>query len=148
MNPTGALPGTGVSVSIPSGWSMVSGPAGTVINGNTGSLFTLQAGDTTYETIPSGSPLIAGQSYWAYFGGPVTNVISLASGQSATVQLPPNHAVMIGNPGSGTATVTGADSVSVYNPATGQYQQSTSIGPGQGAWAWSANGGTATITSS
>jgi hypothetical protein len=127
---------------------MVSGPAGTVVNGNTGSLYTLQAGDTAYETIPSGSPLVAGESYWAYFSGAVTNTIASAPGKLTTIQLPANHAIMIGNPGSGTATVTGADYVAVFNPMTGQYQQSTTIGPGQGAWAWSANGGTATIASS
>jgi hypothetical protein len=145
---TGALPGAGVSVSIPSGWAMVSGPAGTVVTGNNGPLLTYQGGDTAYESIPNGSPLVAGESYWAYFPSSVTNTIALAPGKSTTVQLPANRVVMIGNPGSGTATVTGADYVAVYNSATGQYQQSTTIGPGQGAWAWSANGGTATITSS
>jgi hypothetical protein len=145
---TGAMPAAGVSVSIPSGWAMVSGPAGTVVTGNNGPLLTLQAGDTNYESIPNGSPLVAGESYWAYFPNSVTNTIALAPGQSTTVQLPANHSVMIGNPGSGTATVMGADYVALYNPSTGQYQQSTSIGPGQGAWAWLANGGTVTITSS
>jgi len=137
-----------VSVSMPTGWDLVGGPAGTVITGNTGPLYTYQGGDTAYETIPSGSTLTAGEGYWAYFGGPTTGSIPLASGQSITVQVPANHFVMIGNPGSGTATVTGVDSVLVYNAASGQFQAATSLAPGQGAWVWSASGGTATVQSS
>jgi hypothetical protein len=53
---------------------------------------------------------------------------------------------MIGNPGSTTASVTGADSIMTYNATTSQYASTTSLTPGQGAWAISYNGGTATIT--
>jgi hypothetical protein len=53
---------------------------------------------------------------------------------------------MIGNPGSTTATVSGADSIMTYNASSSTYQQATSLQPGQGAWAISYGGGTATIT--
>jgi hypothetical protein len=130
---------------MPMGWGMVGGPAGTVISASTGPLYTYQAGDSAYETVSAGSPLIAGQGYWAYFGSAATGSIPLAPGQSASVQIPANHYVMIGNPGSGTATVTGVDALLVYT--SGQFQPATSLAPGQGGWAWSANGGTAIIKS-
>src|SRR5438309_926729 len=141
-------PAGGVSISLAQGWNLVSGPDGTILNGNVGSIFTLQAGDQTYQVLPAGTPLRAGFAYWAFFPNGMTNSIPLAPGKSATVQLPPGQLVMVGNPGSGNAFVTGTDYMVVYNPATQQFVETTTLGPGQGGWAWSANGGTATIQSS
>jgi hypothetical protein len=143
-----ALPSNGISVSMAQGWDIVGGPSGTVINGNVGPLYTYQAADTSYQIVPAGSTLVDGQGYWAYFAGPATDIIPLAAGQGLSVQLPASHFVMISNPGSGTATVMGADFMVVFNTATNQYQATTSLGPGQGAWVWSWNGGTARIQSS
>jgi hypothetical protein len=138
----------GVSVSLAAGWDIVAGPAGSVITGAVGPLYTYQGGDSAYEVLPAGSLLQAGQSYWAYFAGPAVNSIPVATGQTVQLQIPPSHFVMIGNPGSGTATVTGVDYMAIYDTTTSQFRASTTLGPGQGAWAWSASGGTATIQGS
>jgi hypothetical protein len=143
---TGAL--NGASVSMAQGWSVVGGPTNTVITGNIGPLYTYQAADFAYQIVPSGSALIAGEGYWAYFGAPITDVLPLAPGQAASMQIPASHWVMIGDPGSGAATVSGVDFMVIFNPAANQYQQTTTVEPGQGAWAWSWNGGTARIQSS
>ena len=145
---TGAALTNGVSVSMAQGWSIVGGPSGTVITGSVGPLYTYQGADSQYEIVPAGSALAPGEGYWAFFGGPATDVIPLAPGQGTSMQIPASHFVMISNPGSGTATVSGVDYMVVFNTATNQYQATTSLGPGEGAWVWSWNGGTARIQSS
>jgi hypothetical protein len=145
---TGAIPpANGVTISMAQGWSIVGGPANTVIQSSVGPLYTYQAADSSYEVVPPGSALVPGQGYWAYFGAPATDVIPLAPGQAASVPLPAGHWVMVGNPGSGAATVTGADYMVVFNTSVGQYQPTTSLQAGQGAWVWSWNGGTARVQS-
>jgi hypothetical protein len=134
--------GTGVTVSYTSGWNIVSGPQGTVIPQASGPLYTYQAGNTAYQVVQPGSTLTAGQGYWAYFPVATTGTIPVASGQTLTISLPAGNWIMIGNPGNTSATVTGADIVYTFN---GSYQTTTTLLPGQGGWAISVNGGTATI---
>jgi hypothetical protein len=134
--------GTGITVSYASGWNIVAGPTGTVIPGALGPLYTYQAGNTAYQTIQPGAQLTAGQGYWAYFSVGTSGIIPVASGQTITVSLPAGNWIMIGNPGNTAATVTGADIVYTFN---GTYQTTTTLLPGQGGWAISVNGGTATI---
>src|SRR5579871_3085251 len=55
------------SVSYAPGWNLVAGPQGAQLIGATGQLYTLQAGDTDYETQPADAPLMACVGYWAYF---------------------------------------------------------------------------------
>lgn len=138
-----ALPATGFQVSLASGWNLIAGPAGTTLPGS--GLLTFQAGDTTYETVPAGTPFKAGVGYWAFlpFASQVT--LSAASGSSTSVTLPAGQPVMIGNPGNTPATVTGADQVFVLAPGGNNYTNGTQLQPGQGAWAMSTNGGQATI---
>jgi hypothetical protein len=145
---TGAALTNGITVSMAQGWSIVGGPSGTVLTGNVGPLYTYQSADSQYEIVPTGSVLVPGQGYWAYFAGPASDVIPLAPGQGTSVQLPASHFVMISNPGSGTATVSGVDYMVVFNTTTNQYQATTSLAPGEGAWVWSWNGGSARIQSS
>ncbi|HTE84063.1 MAG TPA: hypothetical protein VK821_04970, partial [Dehalococcoidia bacterium] len=141
-----AAPGFGVSYA--AGWNMVAGPTGTTLTGTSGPLYTWGSGSTAYGTQPSGSALSAGIGAWAYFRATTSTTIGLANPGSMTVQLPAGQFVMIGNSGDTTATVSGADSVFVYSSATGSYNQSTQLAAGQGAWAFSFNGGSATLTNS
>lgn len=53
---------------------------------------------------------------------------------------------MVENPFTSEATVSGADAVYTYDQAKDGYQATTLLEPGQGAWVYSATGGTATIT--
>jgi IPT/TIG domain len=140
---TSAIPAGGVSVTYFAGWNIVGGPTGTIISGSTGPLYTYQAGNTAYQTIPPGSPLTQPQGYWAYFQVPMSGTIPAIAPQTLTVSLPASQWIMIGNPGNTTATITGADVVYIYDGA--QYQAVTTLTPGQGAWAISVAGGVATI---
>jgi hypothetical protein len=130
-------------VSYFAGWNIVGGPTGTIVVDNSGPLYTYQAGNTAYQTIPSGSPLTQLLGYWAYFDVPTSGTILVSAPQTLTVGLPAGQWIMIANPGNTTATVTGADVVYVYDGV--QYQVAASLAPGQGAWAISVAGGTATI---
>lgn len=137
--------GPGPMVGVRSGWNMVGGPSGTTLTGAASPLYTYQARDTTYETVPAASPLKGGDGYWAYFGGAATVTLPASAATSASVELPAGQFVMIGNPGDTAATVTGADIILVYDPTSGAYAQTTTLTMGQGAWAMSNGGGQATI---
>jgi hypothetical protein len=139
--------GSGMPVSYASGWNIVGGPTGTLILGAIGPMYTYQAGDTAYETIGNGTPLTQPQGYWAYMGATTGGSIPVSGPQTLTVALPPGQWVMIGNPGNTPANVSGADVVYTYS-ATNGYQPTTTLQPGQGGWAISVNGGTATIANS
>jgi hypothetical protein len=129
-----------------SGWNLISGPQGTAVSGNTGSLYTFQGGDTAYETLDAGGNLQPGEGYWAYFSGGVSGTLPGAGPQTYSVFLPAGQYVMIGNPGSTPATVTGADQVVAFDPVANQYVSATTLAPGQGAWAISLAGGAVTVT--
>lgn len=136
----------GFSVSYAAGWNIVAGPTGSTLTGNTGPLYSFRPGDTGYELAASGSPLTAGVGAWAYFAANTTTTIGIGNPGGMTIQLPAGQFVLIGNSGDTTATVSGADTVFVYNPSTGSYNQTTQLAAGQGAWAISMRGGQATLT--
>jgi hypothetical protein len=138
----------GFSVSYAAGWNIVAGPSGSTLTGIDGSIYTFQPGDTAYQAEGSGSPLSGGSGWWAYFNANTTTTIAIASPGIMTLQLPAGEFVMIGNSGNTTATVSGADTVLVYNPGTSSYLQTTQLAAGQGAWAISMGGGQATLTNS
>ncbi|HZQ37689.1 MAG TPA: hypothetical protein VFD32_17280 [Dehalococcoidia bacterium] len=124
------------------GWNLVAGPQGAHLVGATGSLYTLQPGDTTYETRPIDTPLTACVGYWAYF--PTGGSIDFGPFGGASVQcslnVSPAQYVMMGNPSaSANVNVNGADVVYTYDPASG-YQPATRLAPGQGAWVYAAGG--------
>ncbi len=75
-------------------------------------------------------------------------VIPRVAATTQSVPLPAGSFVMIGNPGDGTATVSGADYLVSFNSTTNTYTAISQLPPGQGAWAFSFNGGTATMASS
>jgi hypothetical protein len=144
--PSYAFTQQGFSVSYAPGWNIVAGPTGSTITGNVGPFYSFRPGDTSYEVAPAGSALTAGVGAWAYFTARTTTTIGMANPGNMSVQLPPGQYVMIGNSGDTAATVSGADSVLVYNPSTGGYSQTTQLAAGQGAWAVSVNGAMATLT--
>ena len=143
--PTGP-PGLGV-VAYPAGWNLICGPFGwgPLSTQISGPLYTYQASDTSYETAPAGSGTAGGNGFWAYFPAPTTVDSAGQAVGLLPVLLPSSHWVMIGDPSYGPATVRGTDVIYTYSPATGSYQQATTLQPGQGAWAYSAKGSVATV---
>jgi hypothetical protein len=132
-----------VSMTYLAGWNLVAAPTGTVITGATPPLYTWQTGDTAY--VPS-QTTTSGYGHWAYFAAPSAVGMPVTAPSTITKSLQPNVYVMIGNSGTTSATVTGADVVYVYNPSTG-YQATNVLLPGQGAWVLSSTGGNMTIAS-
>jgi hypothetical protein len=123
----------GITVSYSTGWNLVSGPAGSRLVGASGAMYSLQPGDTDYESFPVDAPLKAGRGYLAYF--PSGGILTPATDQSSySVTLQPGQWAMLGNPSaSGAATVTGAVGLLTFTPSGG-YQAGTEIAAGQGAW--------------
>jgi hypothetical protein len=150
-----------VTVHYPAGWNLLavtrSGNVSTTVNSNIGPFYTWQAGDTEYPAVSGSGGLEPGAGYWAYFDQP-TAVNLQSTAQSCcplldnaqpppfTVDLPAGQFITIGDPYSVPASVAGADAVYTYDPTTGSYQATTTLQPGQGAWAYSAGGGTITIS--
>jgi hypothetical protein len=110
-------------------------------------MFTLQAADSgNYETITGSSPLQSGEGYWVYESGTTTVNLPTVTSGGITVQLPAGQPVMVGNPGDSVATVSGMDSLVVWDPVAQTWTQTTSLQAGQGGFATSSAGGVATIT--
>lgn len=139
--------------SLPAGWNLVSGSVAASITTNIGPKYTLQAGDANYEVVQPGSTLPAKGGYWVLVDQPwwvsmgCTSVPTEPLVQNVPLNLPAGQWVMVDNPFSGdskAATVIGADVVYTYDPTT-EYQQTNTLQPGRGAFAYSAAGATATI---
>lgn len=127
------------------GWNLIGAPTGTTITGNRLTILTYQANDNSYETIPPGTPLQSGVGYWVYSTGQTSGFWPDAPCGTFTVSLPANHWIMIGNPCPLPVVLSGADVSYGYAPSQG-YLRTVSIGGGSGAWVYSANGGTLTIS--
>jgi PKD repeat protein len=140
---SGVGPSPSASVTYQTGWNLIAAPTGTLITGALGPLYTLQSG-SSYQTTQSTE---SGLGYWAFFAVPTTVSLAPTGPVTITRSLQPGLFIMIGNPGSSPATVSGADVVYTYSAATG-YQATTVLLPGQGAWALSLAGGNVTIASS
>lgn len=140
---------TGSTVTYQPGWNLVALPPGTVLTGADGPLYTYQAGDTNYETVQQGQATTSAYGYWAYFTTATTETLAAGSNAAATVTAPAGQYIMVGNPsGSQSASVSGADIVYGFDTAANNYAVTTTLAPGQGAWVYSASGGTITITPS
>jgi len=136
-------------VTYPAGWNIVAGPSGTTISGSSAPLFAFPPGAGSYQTLPPGSSLQAGSGYWAYFTTSTSTTLASGGSGTSTVYLAPGQFTLIGNPGDGPATVSGANVVVLtYSPTTGSYQQTNQLAAGQGGWVMSTTGGQVTITSS
>jgi PKD repeat protein/heat shock protein HslJ len=140
---------TGPSVSYAAGWNLVGGPGGSTFPQANGPLYTFQAGNTAYQSIPNTQGIVGGQGYWAFFTAQTTVTFAGDSTSPITVQAPANQYIMVGNPSvTGPATVTGADVVYVWDATGGAYASQTTIAPGRGAWALRSTAGSVTITPS
>lgn len=126
------------------GWNLIAG-VGVRVGGTDGSIYTFQAGDANYESLPPGAILELMKGYWVHFDQPTAETLPAVTGVAPVVQLPAGQWVMIGNPFDKGATVAGADVVYTYDLTSSQYQQASVIRAGQGAWAYSASGGTVTV---
>jgi hypothetical protein len=127
------------ALGLPQGWNLVAVPNGTVPGGNA---LTLQANDTGYESVPAGTPLVAGLGYWVF--APSRSAVPLSAGAStANITAPAGQFIMVGNPsGILPATVTGADILVGFDPSRGYFQITNNmLSPGQGAFALSVAGG-------
>jgi hypothetical protein len=110
-------------------------------------LYTYQPGDTDYEVLAADGPLVESEGYWAYFGSTGYETLPASGPKTLALNVPALQWVMIGNSRSTPATVTGADAVYVY-AGTGGYVATSTLSPGQGAWAISTSGSTITIAGS
>jgi hypothetical protein len=138
----------GMTITYPAGYNLVAFPPNTDISSIVNPLYTMQPGDTDYETIQPGQGTTSGFGYWAYF--PTSGQITLDAGNDNlySVLAPANQYVMVGNPsGIDSAVVNGATVVYTYDPTNG-YTQSALLQPGQGAWALSTSGGPITVQAS
>ena len=138
------LGGKGMIVKYTAGWNIVGGPTGTLLNLPPDALFTFQAGDTADEVLPTRQALKAGVGYWDSSSQDHTEILRVTDPQTVTVSLPAGQFVLVADPGSTPATVSGADEVLTYDPANG-YQKTTTIMPGHGAFAFSSGGALITI---
>jgi hypothetical protein len=127
----------------PAGWNLVAG-TGLPLMGSDGPLYTFDPAAGSYQTVPAGTRLTPGAGYWAFFDCPTQRSLPVVAPQQASPQLPAGKWVMIGDPNFSPVSVSGADVVYIYLPGSG-YEQATTLQPGQGAWAYSAAGGTVTF---
>lgn len=133
------------TVTYASGWNLIAAPAGTDLSSAEPPLYTLQPGDSSYETVQAAAGTETGLGYWAYFAATATVPVASGSDSPYTVNANAGQFVMIGDPsGTEPATVSGADYIYTYTPATG-YAPATGLTPGQGAFAVSLSGGAITV---
>jgi hypothetical protein len=144
-------------VTLTAGWNLIAGALAHNINTNLGPFYTYQTGDQGYEAVTAVQDAVDTDGYWVLFDQP-TPVFDFdlaryggcggppftSPPEPLRAVLPPGQWVMLGNPFRA-ATVTGADVVLTYAAPQG-YQTTQALGPGQGAWAYAAAGGTVTLT--
>ena len=133
------------TITYPAGWNLVAGPSGTDFSAASGSLYTLQPGDSDYESIDVSEDPQTGYGYWAYFTSGATVDLAESTTDSYEVEALAESWLMAGNPGATAARVTGADAVYLYDPASG-FTLSSTLPPGRGALVYSAGGGVITVT--
>ena len=132
------------SVQYLAGWNLVAAPAGTILPAD-GSLYTLQPGDSGYETVPAAAGVQAGEGYWAYFSAGTTVVLPSAEPDAYQTDAPAGVWFLVGNPGAVPARLDGADAAYTYDPAAG-YTPVDLLQPGRGAFVYVAAGGAITLT--
>lgn len=134
-----------IRMTYPAGWNLIAG-SGVALSSVSGSIYTWQAGDSEYESLPASSVLEPLKGYWVYFDRPTDEELPTGGTITGGVPLPAGLNVMVGRPAFGGAQTTGADILYVFDPATQSYEQVTALLPGQGAWARSRTGDTFTVT--
>jgi len=138
---------TGIPVTYQQGWNLVAGNTAVTLSNVTDGPLSYVASQGTYQSVDP-SQMQNGVGYWVYFSTTTTvNIPTTTPTTEASVPLPAGQFVMIADSTSGQVTVGGADVVDVYNAATQTWSQSTTLNPGQAAFAYSAAGATASFTS-
>jgi hypothetical protein len=141
-----AVQAASVPVGYHAGWNLVGGPDGTTFNA-AGNAYTFGVTDSSYVTSAGTAPIGGGNGYWMYFPADTTVLMNGTGASTMQVSVPPGTYIMIGNPsGTQSVTVSGADQVLTYDAGAQQYTATTTLGIGQGAWAFSTAGGTITLT--
>ncbi|GEM_PF-1159176 len=144
----GRAQSTGQQRTFPAGWNLIAAPPGTDLSA-AAAVYAWQADAGSYVSVQPNATA-AGAGYWAYFSGETTVTLAAGSGRGAmSIAAPAGAYVLIGNPsGAAPASVTGADVVYTYTPASG-YQSAgpgAVLPPGSGAWALPFAGGEITLT--
>ena len=134
-----------VPVTYPAGWNLVGGPPGTVLGSSPGfvdcqrdkdgdptgaqGLCATQTGATTRLTY-------FGEAAWVYYDAPTTGGLLPTEDIQLPVVIEGDAYSLVGNPFITPATVSDVDAIYIYDPSSGEYQQTTTIPPGQGAWVY------------
>jgi hypothetical protein len=134
-----------LAVTYPPGWNLVGAPSLTPLTGDPWLPVYAFGPPRTGYIAQFGAEALSGQGYWVYFDSTTTLPLAASGPQTATI-LPTGFYEMIGNPGESEVSVSGADALWTYDPVAQTYEPATTLQPGQGAWAWSAGGGTLTLT--
>ncbi|MGI8553635.1 MAG: hypothetical protein ACR2PL_23035, partial [Dehalococcoidia bacterium] len=143
---TGGPPGSGASVTFPRGWNLVGGPADSTF---LVPLFIYDSAGGQYQTLDAGRGVKGGYGYWAFFSVPTTIAFTSNGSPSATLPIFGGQWQQVADPSAtASVTVTGADVVYTYDPTGGQYNQATTLMPGQGAWVYAASDGSVQLSAS
>lgn len=137
----------GTQVSYKAGYNIVAGPGGTTFTQANRILYTSQGGGG-YDVLINTQGVTEGWGYWANFPNDTTVTISGTGSTSYTTTLGAGELKMVGNPSGVKSATVAADKIYTYDPATGysMYFGSATLPVGTGAWVYSAQGGTVTVT--
>lgn len=138
-----APPGT--AVNYPSGWNLIGLPPLTKVDGTYGPLYLWQSSAQGYQSVGS-NEVVSGVGYWAYFTVPTSLSVAADGPIQPEFNVPGGEYTLIGNPTVNPVQVTGVDVMYVYDPMAGIYRSTNTLPAGQGAWVYSAVGGTAKLS--
>ena len=140
-------PGPGTQITYPAGWNLIGVSAGSTVPVDT---YAWDPAISRYVRVAAGTVLQAGGGYWAYFTTQTAvTLLPTGSDVSAHLSAPAGSWILVGNPSDrAPATILGGDAVFAWDPVGSRYTAVRTVLPGQGAWAFSATGGTITITTS
>jgi hypothetical protein len=133
-----------VTVTYHAGWNLVGGPAGTMLAGVQGDLWTLAPDGSGYVRAAASTPLTAGTGYWALFLADTPVTLPAAPVQGLQLSLPAGVWTIAGNPSSAPVTLSGADAAYGFDPTSG-YTPLSVLQPGRAALVYAGAGGTLAI---
>lgn len=135
------------SVTLSAGWNLVDQNVVDALQTSGSQVYSYFWNGHSYQSTSQSQ----GDGIWVYLSAPSTVLVNSPSSASETVSIGAMTWGMVGNPYQTAMSVTlqKGDVAYTYNPTTGQYSQAlmgtVSLQPGQGAWLFSASGGTYTI---
>jgi PKD repeat protein len=136
----------GTPVTLQAGWNLVAGIQGLTNSSLLSGPFAYSASSNSYQAVATGQTIQGGAGYWVDLSTSVTLNLPATGVQAISDTLPAGAYMLIGNPTGVQMNVTGPDVVNAYNAATSTYQPTTTLAPGQGAWAYSGAGAIASLT--